>query len=111
MRAHAGCGTLPDVKETIKKMLEDARSAAAFARRTRERHGKQTDRDSPQRIEDIELALARIREAMQPLRTEIGRFPYGAQTDAAERVRDRIRAASAALQSERRKLWKMKPRR
>lgn len=91
-------------------MLENARAAAVFAARTRARHGKRTDRNSPQRIADIELALERIRDAMQPLRSEIGRFPYGAQTEAAESVRNKIREASADLQAERRKLWKMKPR-
>ena len=45
---------------------------------------------------------------MKPLRSEIGRFPYGPQTDEAEANRERIRQASDALQRERRKLWKMR---
>ena len=51
-----------------------------------------------------------LKRAMRPLRSEIGRFPYGPQTDEAEANREEIREASTAIQRERRKLWKMRGR-
>lgn len=90
-----------------KDAIEAAASAVAYAQQVRAFHRRRTDRTSKQREADIELAQTRLREAMGPLRAEIGRFPYGPQTDLAEHNREVIREASAALQSERRKLWKM----
>lgn len=89
-------------------LIEDAEAAIAFAQQVRRFHRRRTHRDSEQRSEDIRLALERLREAMSPLRTEIGRFPYGPQTSIAEGNRQRIRDASDAIQRERRKLWKMR---
>lgn len=74
-------------------------------------HAKRTGKDSPQRKADIELALERLKEAMKPLKSEIGKFPYGPQTDQAEANRQIIRDASAAIQAQRRKLWKLNKRR
>lgn len=89
--------------------IDDADAAVAFAAQVRKFHRRRTDkRQSVQRSADIESALSRLKDAMEPLRSEIGRFPYGAQTDAAERNRETIRDASAAIQRERRKLWKMR---
>lgn len=78
-----------------------------FAQQTRNYHRRRTPKNSPQREQDLRLAVERLREAMRPLKSEIGRFHYGPQTDAAEANREAIREASAALQRERRKLWKM----
>lgn len=89
-------------------MIEYADAAVVYAQQVRRMHRRRTDKKSPRRAEEIEGALARLREAMRPLRSEIGRFPYGPQTTAAEANRDRIRAASEAIQIERRKLHKMK---
>ena len=89
-------------------MIEAADSAVVYAQQVRKMHRRRTDKKSPRRAEDIESALARLREAMGPLRSEIGRFPYGAQTARAEANRERIRLASDAIQCERRKLHKMK---
>ena len=93
-----------------KDAIDGAASAVAHAQQVRAFHRRRTSRSSRQRESDIELALERIHEAMAPLRREIGRFPYGPQTDLAEHNREVIREASDALQRERRKLWKMKPR-
>jgi hypothetical protein len=90
-----------------KDAIDEAASAVAYAQQVRAFHRRRTGRSSNQRETDITLALTRIREAMAPLRVQIGRFPYGPQTDLAEHNRDVIREASAALQAERRKLWKM----
>jgi hypothetical protein len=89
--------------------VDDADAAIAFAAQVRKFHRRRTDkRQSQQRAADIESALERLKAAMGPLRSEIGRFPYGAQTNEAERNRQTIRDASAAIQRERRKLWKMR---
>lgn len=89
------------------KDLAAADAAIVLARSIRARHRRLTDRNSERRVEDIRHALGRLSAAMKPLRSEIGKFPYGPQTTIAEKNRTRIREASAALQVERRKLWKM----
>src|SRR3954469_2229444 len=94
-----------------KEAIKSARAAVSNAERGRKFHARRTDKDSPQRKADIDLALERLKEAMLPLRSEIGRFPYGPQTAEAEDNRQIIRAASEHIQRERRKLWKLKQRR
>ena len=91
-----------------KEDIAAANAAVVFAQQVRKHHRRRTGRTSEQRTSDIETALQRLKDAMRPLKTQIGKFPYGPQTDAAERNRDKIRAASAAIQKERRKLWKMR---
>lgn len=98
--------TMPN--ELPKDAINAASAAVEFAQTVRRHHRRRTGRTSVQRAQDIKLALTRLREAMEPLRSEIGRFPYGPQTDAAEANRQRIREASTAIQRERRKLWKMR---
>ena len=88
--------------------VDRADAAVVFAQQVRKKHRRKRRRTSAQRRADIDEALKRLKEAMGPLRSEIGRFPYGPQTDAAEENREAIRARSHALQSERRKLWKMR---
>lgn len=88
--------------------LRAADAAVTFAQQVRKRHRRRTDKQSPQRRKEIEVAIERLKKAMLPLRSEIGRFPYGPQTTIAESNRQRIRDASDALQRERRKLHKMK---
>lgn len=88
--------------------INDAASAVAYAQQVRRFHARRTAATSKQRAADIELALTRLKEAMRPLRTEIGRFPYGPQTTVAEANRQAIRDASAQIQKERRKLWKLR---
>jgi len=91
-------------------IIETADAAVKFAQQVRAFHRRRTDVNSPQRVADLTAAMERIGEAMEPLRTEIGRFPYGPQTVQAEKNRTKIREASVALQKERRKCWKMKRR-
>lgn len=90
-----------------KENLQAADAAIAFAQQVRRYHRRRTSKGSKQRTDDIAAALERLKVAMAPLRSEIGRFPYGPQTDVAEENRDKIKAKSRELQSERRKLWKM----
>lgn len=82
--------------------------AVTFAQNVRRMHRRRTEKTSPQRTADIQMAMDRLREAMDPIRSEIGRFPYGPQTTIAEERRQAIRDCSTAIQSERRKLWKMR---
>ena len=96
--------------ELPQDLIEAADAAVVYARQVRRIHRKRTDKDSKQRLTDIDLALVRLKEAMAPLRSEIGRFPYGPQTDEAEDNRQMIRVASQEIQRERRKLFKMRRR-
>lgn len=96
--------TLPE------KELDRARRAIDNAQRVRTYHRRRSEKTSKQRTQDIDTALKRIREAMKPLRSIRGRFPYGPQTTAAEENRQEIVAVMEALKRERMKLWKMKPR-
>lgn len=92
------------------EVLKEADAAVKFAQTVRERHRRRTERGSASREADIENALTRLRDAMRPLRSEIGRFAYGPATERAESNRQKIRDASDAIQRERRKLFKMKSR-
>lgn len=96
--------------ELPKDAIDAADAAVLFAQAVRRQHRRRTARNTERRARDIETALSRLREAMEPLRSEIGRFPYGPQTTIAERNRQKIREASASIQVERRKLHKMKPK-
>jgi hypothetical protein len=99
---------MPQTRPTAE--LDAAQAAVMNAQRVREFHRRRTEKSSKQRQQDIDLALDRLKEAMKPLKSMIGRFPYGPATEAAERNRDDIREASEAIQRERRKLWKMRPK-
>jgi hypothetical protein len=88
--------------------MQAARQAVRHAVLVREHHRRRTDKGSANREQDIAEALDRLKEAMKPLRRAIGQFPYGPQTDVAEQKRQEIRAISAEIQAQRRRLWKMK---
>lgn len=90
--------------------LKTAEAAIAYAAQVRRYHARRTQKGDPQRETDIRVAKDRLKEAMKPLRSAIAKFPYEAQTDAAEKYRDRVRDLSEAIQRERRKLWKMQSR-
>jgi hypothetical protein len=87
--------------------MKEVKLAIQNAQEVRRYHARQTEKGDPQRQSDLTLAMIRVKAAMKPLKREIGRFPYGPNTDTAEKNRQKIRAASRALQAERRKLWKM----
>jgi hypothetical protein len=92
----------------IESFIAEADLAVQAAQEVRDFHRKRTARDDVQRVADIEIALERIKNAMRPLRSEIGRFPKQPPTTNNLERQGRIREASLALQRERRKLWKMK---
>lgn len=91
----------------INGFLREADLAVANAQEVRAYHRKKTSRDDLQRLSDITIALERVKAAMKPLRSEIGRFPRQHPSATILARQERIRAASQALQKERRKLWKM----
>lgn len=93
--------------ELPKGAIDAADAAVAFAAQVRRYHRRRTDPRSEQRAQDIARAQERLHEAMKPLKSEIGRFVHGPQTQAAEKNRQAIRDASIAIQKERRKLWKL----
>lgn len=106
-----GCGTLLCMPNQLDlQAMREAQDAVLFAQAVRQRHRRRTARGTAQREQDIQVALARLREAMRPLRSEIGRFSRVHASPAAEIVREDVRAASEAIQRERRKLFKMKAR-
>jgi hypothetical protein len=88
--------------------IDDAEAAIQFAQAVRRAHRLRRDGNHKRRASDIKIALDRLREAMRPLRSHIGRFPYGPTTPAAEANRQLIRMTSLNIQKERRKLHKMK---
>ncbi len=89
------------------KLLRRAQAAVENAERVRKVHRRRTARGTEQREADLQLALDRLKDAMKPLRSEIGRFPYGPNTPEAARNRELIYESSRTIQRERRKLWKM----
>jgi DNA-binding NtrC family response regulator len=91
----------------IAEALQEAELAVQSAQETRRYHRKRSEKGDPQREADLGMAMERVRAAMKPLRSEIGRFPKQPHTATVEARQNKIRAASRALQSERRKLWKM----
>lgn len=96
--------------ELPKEQVDNAWTAIEFAHSVRKVHRRKSSKGTPQREADIQTALDRLKNVMLPLRKEVGRFPYGPQTTTADANRALIREASAAIQSERRKLWKMQKR-
>ncbi len=108
MRSCAACGTILVMPAYLDpKIAHDAEAAIENAKRVRAAHARRSRRGAPQRESDIKIALDRLKTAMKPLRSEIGRFPYGPDTEVAEQNRKIIIDLSQDIQRERRKLWKM----
>lgn len=95
------------MEQTIEQALREADLAVKHAQEVRVYHRKRSARDDPQRRSDLQMALTRVKAAMEPLRSEIGKFPTQHGTAVILARQERIRKASLALQRERRKLWKM----
>lgn len=91
----------------IEPALAEALLAVQHAQEVRVFHRKRTERGDAQRSADLTMAYRRVKAAMEPLRSESGRFCHQPRTPSNLERQNRIRAASAALQKERRKLWKM----
>lgn len=96
----------PDLDE----VLTAANAAVSYALDVRSHHRKRSKRGSPQREADLKIALARLREAMDPVRSVIARSQFELMNVTKARKIQKIRQASNDLQRERRKLWKMQDR-
>lgn len=106
MQKRPRCGMVPYVKRHEKRLLKTAESAVAIAQQTRKKYARRAA-NSEKRTADIQSALDGLRDAMAPIRSEIGKYAYFQVNDESEDVRDMVRSASASIQAERRKLWKM----
>lgn len=105
-----GCGTLRRMPSELPHAdIEAAEAAIQFAKLVRKTHARRSHKTSARRIADIQIARQRLKETMRPLRTHIGQFPIGPQTEVAEANREHIRDVSLRMQAERRKLTKMSP--
>lgn len=90
--------------EDTRQELNHANAAIEYAQEVRAYHRRRTRRGNKQREDDISLALDRLKRAMQPIRTRIGKMPYTPAVPENELVRQ----VSKDIQIERRKLWKMR---
>lgn len=91
----------------IQADLKAAFAAVRHARDVRKYHARRTTKGSAQRETDLSEALARLKEAMKPLRSYLGSVPYKTESHSLQEITANVEAASKAIQSERRKLWKM----
>lgn len=98
-------GTLYEmpIEEPLKDTLARADLAVQNAQSVRKMHAR---KKLKRREKDLELALQRLKAAMKPVRHQIARQAYLPAT--AEGAK--LRKASADLQRERRKIWKMRPK-
>lgn len=87
--------------------LKAARAAIRLAEDARALHRKRTYRGSQQREADLSQATDRVKKAMLPIRSFLGRAPYMQPSAAHDELVERAREASKQLQKERRKCWKM----
>lgn len=94
----------------IQTDLKAAFAAVRHARDVRKFHARRTKKGSAQREMDLLEALSRLRDAMTPLRSYLGSIPYREESHARSSMTQNVIEASKAIQSERRKLWKMKKR-
>ena len=87
-----------------RKAVEAARQAAKHANDTRANLRRRTPVASPPRERALADEIDRLHEAMAPIRSCIGHFPY---EDVGERDEQAIRKASADLKYERKQIRKM----
>lgn len=102
----------------LDQVLRAAEAAVSHAQDVRKTYAKRTGRGDRRRQTDIQLALNRLKTKMKPIRSELARLPYGIKLYAnvqgpldLKSQQRQLRAASDAIQRERRKLWKMQERR
>lgn len=91
----------------MEEALKEAFAACRHAETTRTFHARRSEKGSKQRHEDLHAARERLRLAMVPLRSYLGRMQYKSSTASMLELSNRVRMASGAIQAERRKIWKM----
>lgn len=89
-------------------ILMDANSAVKHAQDVRAFHRKRTRPGERHRSVDVRNALKRLRDAMAPIRSALGRAPYDKLNATTRKRHDELRAVSQLIQAERRKLWKLR---
>jgi hypothetical protein len=97
-------------RHPIDDELVVAEAAVRHAQMVRRFHARKSPRGSAQRQADLQEARERLRTAMKPLRSYLGRAAYKNATNYNADLHDRVRETSAAMQKERRKLHKMAAR-
>lgn len=100
------CGTLYEmpIDTPMDDILTEAKRAVEFAQSVRKAHARKSKKGTKRREKDIQVALDRLKTAMKPVRHQMSRMPYLPETVDKKGIRE----ASASLQRERRKLWKMR---
>ena len=93
--------------ERIEAALKEAHAACRHAEDMRKFYARRSERDSKQRQDDLHAARERVRLAMTPLRSWLGANARRTGSRNNVELAERVGLASKALQSERRKLWKM----
>lgn len=86
----------------------NALAAVKAAQDVRRRHAKKTTKGTRQRETDIRVAMDRLKRSMKPIRSEMGRAVHYPPTPSADANRARLSNLSTSIQTERRKLWKMR---
>lgn len=91
-------------------VVASAEAAVKHAIAVREQHAKRSSKSSERRKADLRVAQTRLQRAMKPIRSELARIARLPTTSESNTQYTRLATASKALQRERRKLWKMQPR-
>lgn len=92
----------------IQPEIQKAEAAIQYAQWVREHHRRRTNKGNPQREADLKNGLKQIKSAMKPLRTYLGQARWKEQTPEHLEQVVFVKELSQRLQTERRKLWKMK---
>jgi hypothetical protein len=100
---------MPDLEDPT-KLVEAGWAAVRYAESVRRLHRRRSPKGARQREADLGLARDRLRGAMRPLKSIIGKYQYAPQTSVAQRNRAALIEVSQAIQAERRKVWKMMQR-
>lgn len=89
----------------LEQILTEADLAVQYAQLVRRHHRRKSVKGGMQREQDLANALIRVKSAMKPIRSKLATVPR-----IIPEGENQLREASYALQSERRKLWKMQKR-
>lgn len=92
----------------IELEIQKAEAAIRYAQDVRSHHRRRTNKGNPQREADLKSGVRRIKSAMKPLRSYLGRAQYEEQTAEHLEQVELVKEISQRLQTERRKLWKMR---
>lgn len=92
----------------MKEDIKNAERAILFAQQVRRMHARRTPTNSKRRNNDIELGITRLHEAMKPIRAMTAKARFQPFNSISAEQRELVQSVSLRLQTERRKLWKLK---